>query len=216
VARELAEVILANAARLGLGPGDRLPTERGLADTLGASRTEVRHALAALQADGRVSREVGRGTYLVGPPGQDAAGLHDIAPADVMAVRRLFEPRVLPLVVAWATASDIEEMRRCLGGGDVADTYDDFEVWDLALHRSIVVAAHSPLLLRLYEVVEAAREGQLWGDLKRRTDSRTRRARYQTDHRAIVDALVARDAEAAVAAMTAHLSHVEAALLGSA
>ena len=42
----------------------RLPTERQLAADLGVSRAAIRHAMAVLQAEGRVSREVGRGTFL--------------------------------------------------------------------------------------------------------------------------------------------------------
>src|SRR6266567_8997653 len=108
--RELAALILAESERNGAGHGTRLPTERQLALDLGVSRAAIRHAMAVLQAEGRVSREVGRGTFLRGPAiaGPDAAPVpdsvaarvpdaapavtdsDDYAPADVMAVRRLF------------------------------------------------------------------------------------------------------------------------------
>src|SRR3984893_9086380 len=77
----LADLILADSQRAGLGPGSRLPTERQLALDLGASRSSVRHALAVLQAEGRISREVGRGTFLrdtaprLDGNGADGAGL---------------------------------------------------------------------------------------------------------------------------------------------
>ena len=207
--QELAELILAESARAGRGPGSRLPTERQLAADLGVTRSGVRHALAALEAEGLISREVGRGTFL---RAGTAAG-HDFAPADVMTIRRLLEPQAMPLVVMWATARDFEEMERCLAGGDRADSYEEFETWDVALHRCIVAAAHSPLLQALYGIVEEARHGQVWGDLKRRSASAPRRELYQDDHRAIVAALRARDPAAAVEAMRAHLSSVSAHLL---
>ena len=229
----LAEIILAESRRAGLGSGARLPTERQLAADLGATRTSVRRALAVLEAEGRISREVGRGTFLRdapwtpadgavradgadgGPsadPGQDlAAGYPDhtgFAPADVMAVRRLLEPPAMKLVVAWATTADFEEMSRCLAGGERAASYDEFETWDLALHRSIVAASHSPLLTRLYGVLEEARHSRFWGDLKRRSASRERQLAYQADHRELVAALRARDADRAVDAMRVHLARV--------
>ncbi len=213
--------------------GARLPTERQLAADLGATRTSVRRALAVLEAEGRISREVGRGTFLrdaqrraggrrrrVGrrsgpggatavldsaPGGPDHAGF---APADVMAIRRLLEPPAMKLVVAWATTADFEEMSRCLAGGERAASYDEFETWDLALHRSIVAASHSPLLARLYAVLEEARHGRFWGDLKRRSASRERQRAYQADHRELVAALRARDADRAVEAMRVHLARV--------
>jgi DNA-binding FadR family transcriptional regulator len=260
--RELAELILAESGRAGLGPGSRLPTERRLAADLGVTRSGIRLALAALEADGLISREVGRGTFLrdaaadalaaarrgesdasgagtsgaasgtgagrtasaqdgAGPGGADEApgprgrpAAPDFAPADVMTIRRLIEPQALPLVVLWATARDFAEMERCVTGGDQAASYEEFETWDLALHRGIIAAAHSPLLAVLYGVVESARHGQVWGDLKRRSATRQRRELYQQDHRAIVAALRTRDTDAAVEAMRTHLARVAGHLLG--
>jgi GntR family transcriptional regulator, uxu operon transcriptional repressor len=236
--RRLAELIMAESERAGLGPGSRLPTERQLAVDLGVTRSGVRLALAALEADGLISREVGRGTFfsdtafrntagqafdaLRETPGEEAGraaaypapAAMDFAPADVMTIRRLLEPQALPLVVMWATARDFAEMERCVAGGDQAVNYEEFETWDLALHRAIMAAAHSPLLAALYSVVESARHGQVWGDLKRRSASSQRRAVYQEDHRAIVTALRARDADAAIESMRTHLARVAGHLLG--
>jgi DNA-binding FadR family transcriptional regulator len=236
--RQLAELIMAESGRAGLGPGSRLPTERQLAVDLGVTRSGVRLALAALEADGLISREVGRGTFFSDTAFRNTAGqafdalretpdevagkaaaypapaAMDFAPADVMTIRRLLEPQALPLVVMWATARDFAEMERCVAGGDQAVNYEEFETWDLALHRAIMAAAHSPLLAALYSVVESARHGQVWGDLKRRSASSQRRAVYQEDHRAIVTALRARDADAAIESMRTHLTRVAGHLLG--
>ena len=57
------------------------------------------------------------------------------------------------------------------------------------LHRSIMAASHSPLLARLYALIEEARHGQTWGDMKRRSASRERQRLYQNDHRELVAAL---------------------------
>lgn len=227
---ELAQLIVAHSLRVGLGQDGKLPTERQLAQDLGVSRSSVRYALAILQAQGRLSREVGRGTYLRGAPaaaaGSDPSSLKRpgvdgtggtaqaadprsaFAPADVMMVRRLLEPPAMPLAVAWATAADFTEMDRCLAGGDRAASYDEFETWDLALHRSIIAATHSSLLATLYSSVESARHGHIWGDLKRRSASAERRLEYQADHHQIVGALKERDPAAAVKAMRVHLARV--------
>src|SRR5215831_9046662 len=231
----LAELILSGARQAGQGPGSRLPTERQLAADLGVTRSSVRHALAMLEAQGRISREVGRGTFLrdtpqtggdvlagdslagPAPAGRSLAGPApaagqapgaDFAPADVMTVRRLLEPPAMSLVVAWATAADLAEMDRCLAAGDRAASYEEFESWDLALHRCIMAASHSPLLAALYQAIETARHGQVWGDLKRRSASPEHREQYQGDHRAIVGALQARDSARAVEAMRLHLARV--------
>ncbi|MGH3294354.1 MAG: FadR/GntR family transcriptional regulator, partial [Trebonia sp.] len=143
------------------------------------------------------------------------SGSADYAPADVMAVRRLFEPTAMSLVVAWATARDFGEMDRCLRGGERAADHDEFEVWDAALHRSIIAATRSPLLIRLYSEVERARHGRMWGDLKRRNASAARRDEYRRDHEEIVAALRLRDADRATTAMRTHLARVSGHLLGT-
>ena len=228
--QRLAEVILQRTRDAGLTAGGRLPTERQLSIDLGVTRSAVRHAMAILEARGQISREVGRGTFLRDAPVTRldgarsdgarsnkefplpwtlAAASGDFAPADVMTIRRLLEPPAMSLAVSWATAADLEEMQRCLAGGDRAATFEEFESWDLALHRCLMAASHSPLLVALYQGIEQARHGHVWGDLKRRSASQERRAEYQQDHRAIVDALRARDSGRAVEAMRLHLARVQ-------
>jgi GntR family transcriptional regulator len=59
-----------------LGPGDRLPPERELADRLGVSRMTLRHALDSLERRGLVVRRVGRdGGTFVAEPKLELAGL---------------------------------------------------------------------------------------------------------------------------------------------
>ncbi len=222
--RELAQLILGEFA--GAPVGTRIPTERQLAGSLGVTRAAVRHALGVLEGEGRISREVGRGTFLRadggggafdgGLPGRVPSRADDIGPADVMTARELFEPQVLPLVVAQATARDFDEMDRCVAGGDSAESAEEFEAWDFSLHHAIVAAGHNQLLLQIYEAIEAARQIPLWGNLKRRNDSRERRAAYQLDHRELVDALRARELDRALAVTHAHLARVRANLLGPA
>lgn len=218
------EAVISLAARIlsdngvdGEGVG-RLPNERQLAANLGVSRTVIRHALQILEAEGKVTRQVGRGTF-VRANGLSATGAADsshldVGPAHVMEVRRLIEPQAMALVVAWATPSDFEEMDRCLAGGESSETYEEFEAWDLALHQSIIASTRNNLLVRLYQDIESARHGQLWGDLKRRIDSRARRNTYLRQHREIVAALRSRNADRAVEAMRVHLTRVESDLFG--
>jgi GntR family transcriptional regulator, uxu operon transcriptional repressor len=220
--RDLAQLILARCEDPAYAPGGRLPTERNLASEFGVTRTLVRHALAMLEAEGRISREVGRGTFLrpASPTGgragaASALAVAAVSPADVMAARRLLEPGVLPLVVTWATSRDFDEMRRCVAGGAAAESYEEFEVWDFALHHAIVTASRNELLLAMYGVIETARRGEIWGNLKRRNDSRERRAAYHAEHVELVEALCARELEHAVSVMDSHLARVQANLLDS-
>ena len=216
--QDLAQLILARCEEPDYAASGRLPTERRLAAEFGVTRTMVRHALAVLEAEGLISREVGRGTFLTPTPAGSpvrvpAGATSEVGPADVMAARRLIEPQVLPLVVAYATQRDFDELRRCVAGGGTAESAQEFEAWDFALHHAIVAASRNQLLVSMYRMVERARDGEIWGNMKIRNDTRERRDTYQADHVEIVEAICSRELDRATAAMDAHLARVQANLL---
>ena len=215
--RDLLEDAVASGA---LGTGSKIPTERALSDTLQASRTAVRAALAELEREGRITRHVGRGTFLAeleGGPDLPAAARAPLqtSPAEIMATRLVLEPEVAALAARHATQADIEHVQHCLRRGDAATTYEEFEAWDSALHRAIGAAAHNGLLLRLFDTMNAARDLPVWGSIKRRSASPERRRGYERCHGEIVAALVERDPDAAREAMRHHLVDVRTNLLGS-
>jgi DNA-binding FadR family transcriptional regulator len=208
--REVATRIRAYCAEHDLVPGDRLPPERELLDLLGMTRTELRRGLARLEAEREITREVGRGTFVAGKP----VGSGDISPRDVLAVRLLLEPAMMSLVVANATRTDLDRLEHCVSAAEAAQTQEDFENWDAALHAAIVEATHNALIIDLYSTITAARDSTVWGDLKRASYSAERREVYDEQHRAIVEALVRRDAPSAGAQVSEHLKQISLNMLG--
>ena len=86
-----------------LREGARLPPERTLASSLGLSRAELRKALLVLEAEGRLERKVGRGTFLAnqrvprsgkGSGGDIAALAERTGPHEAMIARLAFEPNL--------------------------------------------------------------------------------------------------------------------------
>lgn len=192
-----------------LGDGDRLPPERLLADRFGCSRTVLRRALDELEAAGRITRHVGRGTFV--RSARATAG--PVSPADLMSARMVWEPRLMSMVVLAATEDDFDEMRRCLDGCDRSQTYDEFEAWDSALHRSFAAAAHNNVVMGLTACIESSRATQAWTNLKRRSFTAAHREIYRRQHHDIVAALIDRDRERAEASMRAHVETVRRHLL---
>src|SRR5690349_11845897 len=72
-ARRVRDFIVHGAAEGSIAPGAKLPTERELARRFDVPRNAVRAILAQLEAEGAVTRHVGRGTFLAG----DAADASD-------------------------------------------------------------------------------------------------------------------------------------------
>ncbi len=193
--------------------GTRLPAERDLAAGLAVSRTAVRRGLAVLEAQGRITRHVGRGTFV-----NAAESVTPIAratsPAEIMDVRLMLEPQIAALAARCATSTELERMQHCLAAAESAVTTEEFERWDGSLHQTIAVATHNEFLLRIFHVVHAVRDEPLWGSLKQRSFTPARRLDYQADHRHIVEALAQRDTEEAHRTMREHIVRVRANLLG--
>src|SRR5512145_1331124 len=71
---QIAEGLLARIESGELTPGDRLPPERELSETLGVTRMTLRQALRVLETQGLLVRRQGVGTYIAKPKIERAAG----------------------------------------------------------------------------------------------------------------------------------------------
>ena len=204
---------IVNAALAGtFAPGARLPTERELARRFSVPRNAVRRTLTQLEAEGSITRHVGRGTFLAGAAGAGgkpfaAESFQHTSPAELMEARLRIEPALAELIVTNATPADFERMELCIQKAEHAATLDEFELWDAALHQALATATHNRFVARVLDMVAAVREQAEWGKLKDRIVTPERRLNYQQEHRAIVQALKERDAERASAAIVAHLQH---------
>ncbi len=197
------------------GPGARLPTERALAERLNVARSAVRSALSRLEAQGKVVRIGGSGTYVAEKPAADAddAG-RDASPQEIMDTRMLVEPRLASMVVANANGADMAAIREAMLGAEAAQGFEEFELWDGRFHQALADATHNRLMKAIYRQITLARDLAEWGELKRRSVTEERRRQYEIEHREIVAALQARDATLAETALLRHLVSVRRNLLG--
>jgi len=190
----------------------RLPNERELAAEYSAARNTVRSAIDKIAADGSVTREVGRGTFLRHDVSLDFMAiiqkLTGVSPIDMMAVRQIMEPRAAALAATNASAGELREIAAAQAASVDAEDMETFEYWDAELHQRIFAGSRNELLKHLHEILKLIRNQDLWRDIKRRSFSVERRQIYCQEHTAIVDALMRRDAEAAASGMRAHLDTV--------
>lgn len=198
----------------------RLPPERELAGEFGVSRSTLRSALGTLEAEGKIWRHVGRGTFVGQRPSIDAPALSAVVnqthPEEVMEVRLVLEPRIVALAARRATAADIASMDRCVRKAETARDVATFELWDGAFHRAIATGAHNTLLLALFDAVNAIRQEAIWGRLKEASVTGERQRLYNTQHQSCVDAIRDRDAAEAERYMIDHLETVQDNMFGTA
>lgn len=200
----------------GLGRGERLPPERELCATLGISRTALRHALAQLEAEGRIWRHVGRGTFVGNRPLEGGIDLgavtNKVNPAQVMEARLHVEPELARVAALHATAEDLREMQYCMAQSRRSRSWRVYETWDNNLHRAIACATHNPVLLALFDSLNAVRRAVVWGRL-RATRLPTPQHHSFAEHERLVGAIAERDLAQAAACMHAHLQSVRENLL---
>lgn len=208
--QRIRDFVLGGAGDGSIAPGAKLPTEREFARRFDLPRNAIRRSLAQLEAEGFVTREVGRGTFLAPPPDATAPKadpVMNISPAEVMEARLRIEPAIAELIVTNATAADFARMEHCLDKAEQSASLDEFELWDAALHQAMANASHNRFMVRVLETVTAVRQQSEWGKLKDRIVTTERRLVYQQEHRAIVSALKDRDDARAKTAIVAHLQH---------
>lgn len=208
----LASLLDEQIAAGRLRPGDRLPTEAQLALAHGVSRTVVREAVHQLRSRERVVSRQGSGVFVAAqaanqPLAFDPQVLESVQSViHVVEVRRVLEGEIAALAAERATRAQVAAMRRALKAIDAAAVAGhDGVAEDLAFHRTIGEATGNPQFSLLLGFLEQyLREGMriTRGNEARRTDFMDA---VRLEHRAIVDAIAARDPAAARRRAREHL-----------
>ncbi len=200
--------------------GSRLPPERDLATRLKLSRSALREGLEVLEAEGRIWRHVGQGTFVGNRPSPQPAALSLItartSPSEVLEARLLVEPLLARMAALRATEAEVTHMQRLLEKSEAARDAKTWELWDGRLHRAVAEAAHNGLLLSIFDAFNAMRSQAKWSALRQAALTPARHAAYCAHHRAYVDAIAARDATRAEDVMRRHIESVRDGLLGAA
>lgn len=201
-----------------IGPGDKLLTERELAERMRVSRASVREALAALSLSGVIEVRHGEGIYIKRP--EENAIIEPLAflmllekddVQHILEVRKALEVEAAGLAAERAQEEDLSRIKAA-----IARMEEDLQVGnsgeesDLLFHFAIAEASHNPLLIRLMNTVhETMRQTlkitrQLWLSATQGTAHR-----LFEEHCQIYEAITNRDKELARTLMYQHLVKVE-------
>ncbi len=210
---EVANRVLTLIRERELRPGDKLPAERNLASMMEVSRPVVREALRALSLMRVVDIRQGDGTYITSlEPRQLIAHLDFVFSKDSVALvqlleaRRVIEAGNVRLAARRVSDSEIGELRDLVRS--MADGIDDparFSELDIAFHNAVCAVADNFLLVQFMAIVSTL------GRVSRERTGGLRSVRDAAlhDHWQLLEALQARDPDAAERAMLDHLDHVE-------
>lgn len=191
----------------------RIPPERDLADEFGVARNTVRRAVGMLEETGTVTRQVGRGTFLVTTHVDTLAAtvgrMEGASPADMMEIRQLLEPAAAAFAATNASTGELNAVRDAYLMAVEAVEMPLFEQWDAEFHHRIFSCSRNEFLKEIHNLMRILRNQSPWFEMKKRSFSEERRLVYCAEHLAILDALVGRDPGGAREAMLAHLRTVE-------
>ena len=135
------------------------------------------------------------------------------SPAELMEARMVIEPMIAQLVVRNGTSADFPRMEECCTRGEQADSMEQFEVWDGALHQAIADATHNTFIQEVFHLMNKVREQGEWGSLKMKSLTPQRRRVYEQEHRALVNELKDRDEERGRLLMMEHMVQIRRNLL---
>lgn len=219
VVRQIEKLILRGILR----PGERLPSERDLADRLGVSRPSLREAVAELQDEGLLTSRAGSGIYVADVLGSAFSpalirlfGAHDEAVFDYLSFRRDMEGLAAERAARLGSESDLKVIQAIFDKMEAAQSRpnnaEEEARLDAQFHSAIIDASHNVVMLHMMRsMYDLLRQGVFY-NRQVMFKQRTSRAALLDQHRAINTALQARDPAGARAAVEAHLDYVQKAL----
>jgi len=195
VQAEIERLILAGE----LAPGAKL-TEAMLAERLGVSRGPIREAFRILEETGLVRLEKNRGVFVRSIPLDEAMEIYDLRAMVDEAAGRALAQHITPEQLK-QLRSMVEQMERLVKGGHNTSASDDYHALNLAFHDHIVASVGNRKLTELYR--RLVNELSLFRRVNL-ADGQQIPVSVQ-EHRAILKAIAAGDADGAARALRAHV-----------
>jgi GntR family transcriptional repressor for pyruvate dehydrogenase complex len=198
-----------------LKSGDRLPTERELAEQFHASRTAVREAMKILAQKGLVEMRPGRGTIVIDGAREAMQNsidlvmklkLGEVGGSDkLVEVREILEIEIAAMAAARASEKEIAAMREAVKEMDASlQDADAFIAADNCFHEALAQATQNTLILILVNSIVNLLSEQR----KQIFAVEGGPQRGQVHHKRILESIINRDPDAARSAMRAHLQQV--------
>ena len=208
VAQQIERLILKK-----LRPGDKLPSERELAEMLKVSRSSIRDAIRGLELRGLVEPRQGAGTIVresavepLANPFANALKRRKEMVSELLDFRKMLEPPLAARAATHASADEILEMEEILQRQEAKQSQGEPAVAeDAEFHYSVALASGNGVVLKVLDIIM---------DLLRDTRERSlqvegRPQKSLAGHRRILAAIKRHDAEGAKSAMRRHIEDVE-------
>ena len=150
-------------------PGDRLPTEKELADLFGVSRSTLREAMKFLRAENVVVIRQGSGTFVSAGTGigEDPLGLHftnqEKLIQNLFETRMLIEPQIAGLACQRATPQDVRNLQLLVTEMDRSEVNSPASAeLDVQFHTAVAECTHNEVLIRVVPIIIESIRRSMW------------------------------------------------------
>jgi GntR family transcriptional repressor for pyruvate dehydrogenase complex len=192
-----------------VAPGQKIPSERQLAEALGVGRSTIREAIKSLELLGLLEQRVGDGTYLSGSSSellpqviQWGLLLGERRMDDLLEARFHLEVLLAGLAADGRTEEQLARLHELIAQMRASsDDLDSYIEADIAFHLQIARASGNSVLVGVLNNIQSLLH--VWASRVIHTAGET--ATSLAMHEPILKAIDAGDAEAAREAMTAHM-----------
>jgi GntR family transcriptional repressor for pyruvate dehydrogenase complex len=198
-----------------LRPGEKMMTERELAEQMNVSRTTVRDAIQRLVAMGLVVQKQGQGTFVgtydAGEKNPIIKAIEDqnTSLADLLEVRMGLECNAAGLAARRADESDLKAMNQCIDEmeKEVKQGHLGNEA-DAAFHMAIAYASKNPLHILIMRNFHDYLLHGIKENLQSLYEEPGNIEIILSQHRNILEAITSRDGEKAYMALQTHINFV--------
>lgn len=211
--RQVADQLRMLIERGEFRPGDRLPTERELAEQLGISRPTVREALIALEVEGWIRIRVGSGIYVTErDPHARAWPVSSVeaspleGPFELLSARAFIEAAVAERAAELADGNHVAALDAVLGRMEACDRQNDEMIaLDRAFHVTVASILGNAVLSRFVGELFDLRINPYFRQLSSYFENSDTWRQAFAEHKAIRDAIAAHDGRRARDAVEHHL-----------
>lgn len=195
--------------------GDRLPSERALAERFNVSRTLVREAIIVLEIQGAVEVRGGSGIYISAPVAGavPAVSAYTLSPGpgpfELLRARSLIEAEIASVAAENRKDSDIDRIYAALAA--MREHMQDKaanEAADRLFHLRIAESTGNSVLLQMVTGLWDHTKAPIWSQMEAHFHTPELRRASQDDHQRVFNALLERNPAEARAAMRAHIDRV--------
>lgn len=193
-------------------PGERLPSERTLAEQLDISRATVREAIIALEILGYVEIRMGAGIFVLDSPmlhsdiNIETSTRNEITPHEFIEIRLLVEPEFAELAAQNATREDLESFKKLQAATERINSLKDHYYFDKKFHLLIAESTKNPLARNIMKQIwESAEQSVMPTNFNKHYVTKRSWDISVQEHKEIISAILARDAKLARHTMYNHL-----------